>query len=384
MPTLRSEVLLFAAAQAGLAAAQSTCADHVCEEKCVDNTTLAEAGCQAGYVQGTWPGNESVTCVADGCILKSFVNREPVVAGTTAVTAATADDLCCDDATYADYHSCDVNGDGSKNYKDFLTQYDGIVDAQNWVRISATDDKTCRCLYTENSLNGVFTYEELASGGVVCYIIGVAYMFLALAIVCDEFFVPALDEMVERLGISNDVAGATFMAAGGSAPELFTSLIGTFGQSSVGFGTIVGSAVFNVLFVIGMCALFSKETLQLTWWPLARDCSYYAMSLLVLAVFFGGIAHHPEADKLQSPDQTWEGPVGGPNEGVRFSGVDGQEVNTVQWWEALILLLMYVGYVMVMKYNERLRNRFDSTHNTVEKVTDETNPTLVRVPSAAG
>lgn len=51
--------------------------------------------------------------------------------------------------------------------------------------------------------------------------------------------------MVERFEISPDVAGATFMAAGGSAPELFTSLIGTFSGSDVGFGTIVGSAVFN-------------------------------------------------------------------------------------------------------------------------------------------
>jgi len=39
-------------------------------------------------------------------------------------------------------------------------------------------------------------------------------------------------------------AGATFMAAGGSAPELFTSIIGTFiANSDVGFGTIVGSGM---------------------------------------------------------------------------------------------------------------------------------------------
>jgi len=55
------------------------------------------------------------------------------------------------------------------------------------------------------------------------------------------------------------------MAAGGSAPELFTSFIGTFvSNSQVGFGTIIGSAVFNVLFVIGMCAIFSKGELKLT------------------------------------------------------------------------------------------------------------------------
>ena len=118
------------------------------------------------------------------------------------------------------------------------------------------------------------------------------------------------------------------MAAGGSAPELFTSFIGTFQQSAVGFGTIgdslglstfpaeakpdvlqelasssvvflmccvclpppatpVGSAVFNVLFVIGMCAVCSRDVLHLTWWPLARDCSYYCLSLFTLAALFG-------------------------------------------------------------------------------------------------
>ena len=54
----------------------------------------------------------------------------------------------------------------------------------------------------------------------------------------------------------------------------------------MGIGTIVGSAVFNILFVIGMCALFSKTVLHLTWWPLFRDCTFYSISLLTLIVFF--------------------------------------------------------------------------------------------------
>ena len=32
--------------------------------------------------------------------------------------------------------------------------------------------------------------------------------------------------IIERMDITEDVAGATLMAAGGSAPELFTSIIG--------------------------------------------------------------------------------------------------------------------------------------------------------------
>lgn len=155
----------------------------------------------------------------------------------------------------------------------------------------------------------------------VFYFLGVLYLFLALAIVCDEFFVPALEEMSSEhhLNLSMDVAGATLMAAGGSAPELFTSFVGTFQESDIGIGTIVGSAVFNVLFVIGMCSICSKEVLTLTWWPLFRDSAYYALGLVVLSLLVGVFT---EAKVL--------------------------------WWEALILLGMYVGYVVLMSYNRRL------------------------------
>ncbi|XP_063332660.1 sodium/potassium/calcium exchanger 2-like isoform X2 [Pelmatolapia mariae] len=132
-----------------------------------------------------------------------------------------------------------------------------------------------------------FSVEDRRQGYVALHMFGMLYMFIALAIVCDEFFVPALTVITEKLEISDDVAGATFMAAGGSAPELFTSVIGVFiSHSNVGIGTIVGSAVFNILFVIGMCALFSKEVLNLTWWPLFRDVSFYIVGLLMLIYFF--------------------------------------------------------------------------------------------------
>ena len=153
------------------------------------------------------------------------------------------------------------------------------------------------------------------------YAVGVLYMFLALAIVCDEFFVPALEEMSSdhHLNLSMDVAGATLMAAGGSAPELFTSFVGTFQRSDIGIGTIVGSAVFNVLFVIGMCSILSKEVLTLTWWPLFRDSFYYAIGLAVLSILAGVVS-------------------------------EGE----VYWWESCILLSMYVGYVILMYWNRKL------------------------------
>ncbi|XP_036290063.1 sodium/potassium/calcium exchanger 2 isoform X9 [Pipistrellus kuhlii] len=160
----------------------------------------------------------------------------------------------------------------------------------------------------------IFSLEDRRKGAILLHVIGMIYMFIALAIVCDEFFVPSLTVITEKLAISDDVAGATFMAAGGSAPELFTSLIGVFiAHSNVGIGTIVGSAVFNILFVIGMCALFSREILNLTWWPLFRDVSFYIIDLIMLIIFF----------------------------------LD----NFIMWWESLLLLTAYFVYVIFMKFN---------------------------------
>ena len=65
-------------------------------------------------------------------------------------------------------------------------------------------------------------------------------LLAAIAIICDDFFVPSLEAISEKLDLSEDVAGATFMAAGSSAPELFTSVAGVGVESDVGIGTIVG------------------------------------------------------------------------------------------------------------------------------------------------
>lgn len=180
----------------------------------------------------------------------------------------------------------------------------------------------------------IFSLEQRRKGAIILHVIGMIYMFIALAIVCDEFFVPSLTVITEKLGISDDVAGATFMAAGGSAPELFTSLIGVFiAHSNVGIGTIVGSAVFNILFVIGMCALFSREILNLTWWPLFRDVSFYIIDLIMLIIFF----------------------------------LD----NFIMWWESLLLLTAYCGYVVFMKFNVQVERWVKQmiNRNKVVKVT---------------
>uniref|UniRef100_A0A803Y9D5 Solute carrier family 24 member 4 n=1 Tax=Meleagris gallopavo TaxID=9103 RepID=A0A803Y9D5_MELGA len=120
----------------------------------------------------------------------------------------------------------------------------------------------------------IFTNKERQQGGVLLHIIAALYMFYALAIVCDDFFVPSLEKICERLHLSEDVAGATFMAAGSSTPELFASVIGVFiTHGDVGVGTIVGSAVFNILCIVGVCGLFAGQVSKMLL-LVEFNCSY--------------------------------------------------------------------------------------------------------------
>jgi len=172
---------------------------------------------------------------------------------------------------------------------------------------------------------------------VFLHCIGIGYMLLGLNTVCDVYFTGALEVMVEKWKIKPDVAGATFMAAGGSAPELFTSLIGAQVESDVGFSTIVGSAVFNVLFVIGLCGVFAKEEMVLTWWPLFRDCTYYIFGLILLASFAS----------------------------------DGQIVLA----EAIVLFVCYLIYCVIMYHNQRIEGLVDSRLRRSRKQVAPTEPT---------
>ena len=120
---------------------------------------------------------------------------------------------------------------------------------------------------------------------------GIFYMFWGLAIVCDDYFVTSLEDISEALKLSPDVAGATFMAAGSSAPELFTSLMGVFAvKSDVGVGTIVGSAVFNLCCIIGGTAVFTPGVLKIDWKPITRDTIFYAIS--IAAMIYVRTSHH--------------------------------------------------------------------------------------------
>ncbi|XP_030764212.1 probable sodium/potassium/calcium exchanger CG1090 [Sitophilus oryzae] len=154
-------------------------------------------------------------------------------------------------------------------------------------------------------------------GGLILHTIVAVYMFIGLAIVCDEYFVASLDRICEELKMSPDVAGATFMAAGSSAPELATVIIGVFyAEDDIGISGVIGSAVFNIMFVISVCALSTGAVVYLNWWPLVRDSFFYAISILMMLAVIG--------DK------------------------------DVNWLESTVMLVTYFIYCIVLHFNTPL------------------------------
>ena len=111
----------------------------------------------------------------------------------------------------------------------------------------------------------------------------------ALAALTDKFFIPSLDEISSRLGLSDEVAGASLMAIGSSAPELAIALLALFtsggAHSDVGIGTIVGSAVFNILVITGLSAVVAGG-LHIHIFAVRRDMLAYLAAIGYLALIF--------------------------------------------------------------------------------------------------
>lgn len=79
---------------------------------------------------------------------------------------------------------------------------------------------------------------------------------LTAIVIGSNLAVDAACTIARLLGISERLIGLTIVALGTSLPELFTSVIAARkGNADIAIGNIVGSNVFNILFVVGLSAV---------------------------------------------------------------------------------------------------------------------------------
>eukprot|EP00924_Labyrinthula_sp_SR-Ha-C_P014775 maker-scaffold_43-snap-gene-1.22-mRNA-1 protein AED:0.01 eAED:0.01 QI:114/1/1/1/1/1/3/81/645 len=168
-------------------------------------------------------------------------------------------------------------------------------------------------------------FEKDAASALIVYFLILFYLFIALAIVCEDYFAFSLNQIANMYGVSPDVKGATFAAAGSSAPELFVALADNVFSNppqSTGVGAVLGSCIFNILCIIGFSAVVAErfDGLPVAWRPLLRDSLFYLLAVVALT---GVVIKAHVSD------------------------------NKVYWSEGLIFVLIYVVYVLVLFKNEK-------------------------------
>ncbi|VVC31892.1 Sodium/calcium exchanger membrane region [Cinara cedri] len=148
------------------------------------------------------------------------------------------------------------------------------------------------------------------------------YLFLLLGVVCNRYLVPCIHIISHRMELSQDVAGASVMAAAVACPELFVNILATFfTEGDVGIGTVVGTGLFNILLVPGLCILMAdQKTIHLENWPITRDVLMYLVTISLLV----------------------------------WSLSD----NKVYAYEALLLIIAYLLYLLILSYSSYLQKVF--------------------------
>ncbi|MFW5702739.1 MAG: calcium/sodium antiporter [Candidatus Dojkabacteria bacterium] len=118
---------------------------------------------------------------------------------------------------------------------------------------------------------------------IILYLIIILAAFAAMGKVVDLRFISSLDNIAEKLKLSPSISGATLMAFGTSAPEISTATFAVFlaGSSpATGLGTVVGSALFQILVVIGFAAYIRKTKLK--WQEVMREGVFYMFTIILL------------------------------------------------------------------------------------------------------
>lgn len=105
---------------------------------------------------------------------------------------------------------------------------------------------------------------------------------LALILCGANFLTDGSAALAQRFRVPEFIVGLTIVAVGTSTPELVVSVLSAAaGNSDVAIGNIVGSNIFNVFLILGVCALIAP--LPLTGGNIRRDLPFLtAVSVLLL------------------------------------------------------------------------------------------------------
>lgn len=113
---------------------------------------------------------------------------------------------------------------------------------------------------------------------------------LAMIVFGSDFTVTGASAVAKQLGVDERIIGLTIVAFGTSLPELVTSV--TAAKKNVvdiAIGNIIGSNIFNILFVLSLAGIFSPSPIDYNWtFLIDAAVAIFAAVLLLLCVIKDG------------------------------------------------------------------------------------------------
>ena len=121
---------------------------------------------------------------------------------------------------------------------------------------------------------------------------------LGLILAGANFLTDGSAALAQRFRVPEFIIGLTVVAVGTSTPELVVSVLSAIGgQSDVAIGNVVGSNIFNVFVILGVCALI--RPVPMTAGNLRRDIPFGVLvSLLLLALAQDSLLCKGAADRI--------------------------------------------------------------------------------------
>ena len=90
---------------------------------------------------------------------------------------------------------------------------------------------------------------------------------IGLSVLGAGWLVHGAVDIARMMGVSEAIIGLTIVAVGTSAPELVTTIVSTLkGARDIAVGNLIGSSVYNILFILGITCLISTDGI-----PVARE-----------------------------------------------------------------------------------------------------------------
>ncbi len=87
-----------------------------------------------------------------------------------------------------------------------------------------------------------------------------------------------------KLKISPWIIGLTIVGIGTSIPEFSISFLANlFGNNEISLGTVIGSSIFNIFFILGLAALIYPLRMKKLW--IKRDMILHVFSIVIVSAF---------------------------------------------------------------------------------------------------